>query len=940
MSTTGVVRERIITPDQRLRVFISAGPAALAEEQAAAVLAVHALRLNPVVVESGARPYPTRDVSRSYLEHSDIFIGLYGGPEGGHDVADLMEEYVASKGRPRLVYVRADSRNDASLRPLIEDMQASGELSYRSFETTDELRDLIAEDLATLLTERFTAEVAEPAAAADTPRARSLPTTPTTFVGRAAELERTARLLRDPSARLITLVGPGGVGKTRLALEAGRRLAEEFPDGQIIVWLDALADHSFVLPAIGAELRVKETAGRPLLEAIADHLRGLRMLIVLDNFEHLMAAASQVAELASLPTASKFLVTSRELLHVRGEQMVQLEALSLPAADETALERLNDSEAVRLFVDRATAVSPTFALTAANAADVLAVVRRLEGLPLALELAAARVRLLPPKALLQRLTNALDLPAVAGPDMPRRQRTLRDTIDWSYELLDDVEQRGLEQLSIFSGGATLDAAAHILRNLEPPEALDILDSLLRKSLLRRTESSDGNVRLTMLAAIREFAAQRLDQRGERETTADLHASYFSEFAADTARRLHTTEQAACLLAFDAEIENLQAALEWLYERQRADDALALANSLRWYWAMRGHLSAADRWLTRLLDVPGAGDPARGAGLTTAGMIALDMGNPARARGLFEAAIPLLEMADDADGLAWARTGLGATLGTIGDLATAEHLQEQALQAFRTEKDLIGQCTANTRMALLSLNDGDKETAEQRFQTSLQVRRRTRDPWGTSYVLTQLGFVRLLSDDYERAEEYLREALALVRTIEHRDGIAGALTGLGVIDAAHDRWDAAEAKFDEATRLYYSVGNRAGRAATLAFSARARVEIGEPAAADRALEAYELATGAGDAASTAAALDALVCVAARAGHHRTAAHLLGAGLALRATHRVPASPRHPMGPGRYLDGIRQGLGAADFDEQRDHGGAMTTAERDRAAKDAAAAGAPR
>lgn len=921
---------RIVTPDERLRVFISSHPV-LTDERDAAIGAVRMLRLLPVVFEAGARIHPSREVYRSYVEQSDIFIGVYGDNTSANPDAEvplLQDQFDASHGKPRLIYVKDLPNVSPAMESFVADIASHADVSYRRFRSAPELGELIADDLAVLLTERFSGRMDASTTVTTQPRP-ILPATPTSFVDRTGEMERVVELLRDPMVRLVTICGPGGVGKTRLALEAGSRVADDFPDGAVIVWLDSLNDPSVVLQAMAAELHVKETAGRSLLTAIGDHLRGLRMLIVLDNFEHVISAAARLADVVALPTASKFLVTTRELLNVRGEQTVQVDALPLPDEHGASPATLNESDAVRLFVDRASARAPGFTLDEENARDIADIVRRLEGLPLAIELAAARVRVLPPHALLQRLTRLLDLPAGGVRDIPARQRTLRETIAWSYRLLDDTERSALERLSVFRGEASLRAAAAVIDEVAQDDTIGVLDSLLRKSLLRTTDTGNDEPRVAMLAAIREFAAEQLEHHGDGPAARDRHAEYFTTFTAENAQRMHSAEQARCLAALDADLENLQAALEWLFSQERGDEALTLANHLRWYWALRGHLTAADGWMRRLLDLPSLSDTVLGPGLTTAGMIALEMGDHRRARHLFERAVDVTARLHDADAMAWATTGLGAVLAAAGEHAEAQGLQQQALDIFRNEDDLLGQCTANTRIAVLSLADGDYAAADERFKTSLQVRRKIRDPWGTSYVLTELGFVRLLADDYKAAEQYLHEALELVREIDYRDGIARVLTGLGTIDAANGSWEGAAKKFEEAARLYWIVGNRAGRALALALSTRAAIDVGDPddpgEPARRASEAFALAADIADARAAVAALESLVCTAATVGKAAEAALLAGAAERIRVAHGVPASRYNPLGPGAFLAQVEEALGKEQFAEVVERGRSLSNQE---------------
>jgi predicted ATPase len=649
------------------------------------------------------------------------------------------------------------------------------------------------------------------------------------------------------------------------------------------------------------------------------------MLVVLDNFEHVIAAAPQLAELITSPTASKFLVTSRELLHVRGEQPVVLDPLPLPDHDDAT--SLAESDAVELFVDRVRAVVPDFALTADTAPAVAAIVRRLDGVPLALELAAARIRILPPAALLQRLSTALDLPGHGGPDLPARQQTLRSTIDWSYQLLDDGERVALERLSIFAGPATVDAALEMLDGVAG-DGLAILESLLRKSLVRRTEDARGEIRLSLLTAIREFAVGKLGERGEIDDARDRHAGYYSRFAANAAAAIHSADQIAHIAALDDALENVAAALGWYADQSRTDDALRLANNLRWYWLLRGHLSAADRWLARLLALPGGDNGLRADALTTAGKVAHELGDLPRAQELFAAAVDLHDVGDRPDGAAWAYVWWGGALHTAGDFAQAEQLLQQALEVFRAQDDLAGQCTASTHLGQLAMAHGDFGAAQTRFEGSLRVRRQIGDPWGTAYVLTALASTRLLGEELTQAETDFSEALELMGSIHHEDGMARALDGLGVIAAAQDQWEAAEQRFDRAVGLYTKVGNRPDTALALAHLARAQLHNGEVAqAGEHAVAAYGIARETEDPAALAAAVETVACVLITIDHEEApaAAELIAAADAIRARRRVTVPPGNPLGPGSCTALVEQGASAAALEAARARGAAASDSE---------------
>ncbi len=433
----------------------------------------------------------------------------------------------------------------------------------------------------------------------------NLPAQPSALLGRESEVAATRALLEQEGARIVTLTGPGGTGKTRLGLQVGAELVEAFTDGVWFVPLAAIADPALVIPAIAQPLGVREIPGEPLLTTLQEYLRNKHALLLLDNFEHLTAAAAAVSALLAACPGVQVLVTSREPLRITGERELPVSPLALPdprQARGLSPGALLDYSAIRLFVERAQAVKPDFTLTEATAADVIAICRRLDGLPLAIELAAARVRILPPSQLLNRLDTRLKVLTGGNRDLPARQQTLRAAIEWSHELLDPGEQALFAHLAVFSGGCTFEAAEAVCgaAGALQLDVLDGLDSLTQKSLLRPEDGADGETRFTMLETIREYGLERLDATGHAETVRRAHADYFVTLAEAAEPQLTGADQVDWLNRLGAEHDNFRSAMGWLEQGSEIETRLRIAAALWRFWWMRGHLAEGRGWLERAL----------------------------------------------------------------------------------------------------------------------------------------------------------------------------------------------------------------------------------------------------------------------------------------------------------------------------------------------------
>jgi predicted ATPase len=596
----------IRTPDQRLRVFVSSTLEELADERAAARDAVLHLHLAPVMFELGARPHPPRDLYRAYLDQSHIFIGIYwqryGWVAPGEAISGLEDEYRLSGDRPKLIYVKVPAPDrEARLSQLLDRVRSDDAVSYKPFGSAGELRELIEDDLMVLLSERF-----------ETPTEQALSTVPSNlpaaldrFVGRTRELQEVKDRL--VGTRLLTLLGTGGTGKTRLALQAATDLRDDFEDRIYFVDLAASRDLESVLSVTARAIGLRQESGRPLLDDLKGQIGTQKMLLLLDNFEQVTAAAPTMAELLRDCPELKHLVTSREALHVSGENVYSVPPLALPQTDlkHISVEQMGQSEAIQLFVERAQAVKPDFRLTEENAQAVAELCVRLDGLPLAIELATARLGLFSPHALVERLGNRLKLLRGGGRDAPVRQQTLRDTIDWSYEMLDPGEQRVFELLSVFSG-AMFEAVEDVTSRVKGLDEIDVVDglsSLLDKSLVRRVDYGDAESRLLMLETIREFAAARLDEDPKFSAAAcRAHAAYFADWAQRQWEHLTGDARETASEQMARDIENIRTAWRYWVAERNFEQLGKFTDSLWLLFDARGWYHATVSLTTDLLEL--------------------------------------------------------------------------------------------------------------------------------------------------------------------------------------------------------------------------------------------------------------------------------------------------------------------------------------------------
>jgi predicted ATPase/class 3 adenylate cyclase/DNA-binding CsgD family transcriptional regulator len=725
-----------------------------------------------------------------------------------------------------------------------------------------------------------------------------LPVQPTPFIGREKEMATVGQLLRREEVHLVTLTGPGGTGKTRLAMQVAEELNDLFADGIYFVDLAPISDPALVIAAIAQSLGIREVGGQQLLERLKDELQRKLMLLLLDNFEQVVSAAVQVADLLATCPQLKVIVTSRVVLHVQAEQEFFVPSLSLPDPNHLPdLAALSQYEAVALFIRRAQSARPDFQVTNANAPAVAEICARLDGLPLAIELAAARMKLLSPEALLARLHQPLQVLTSGPREVAERQQTLHNTIEWSYQLLDTQEQQLFRRLSVFVGGCTLEAIEALCTSLsgEAESVLDTVASLADKSLLQRmNQQAVQEPRFAMLETIREYALERLEALEETEAARRAHASYFLRFAEEAEQGMAGQQQAVLLERLEQEHDNLRAAMQWSLEQagDRREVALRLGGALYSFWYVRAHFSEGRDFLERALaQSDEVTVPVRAKALYAASQLHDALSFIDRAEELNEQSLALYRDLADTMGIASCLHLLADIAWGRGNLAMARSQGEESLMLFRELGDKRSVAYLLYHLGSLAIEQGEYARGRDLLTESLTINRELGDTRIIALSLFKLALLYHVSGgDLTQTHTLLDESFALSRELGDKESIANCYSLSGML--ALDEGDTASSRSlnEQALALFKEMQQQHGIARSLYTLAQVATVEGDHA---RSQALYEQGVGvarkSGDKRTIPSGLEGLAATVAARGNHAWAAHLWGAAEALREAIGEPLPP---------------------------------------------------
>jgi predicted ATPase len=706
-------------------------------------------------------------------------------------------------------------------------------------------------------------------------RPSNLPVSRTGFVGREKEVSAAKELLLRPDVRLLTVTGPGGIGKTRLAVEVASGLIDYFPGGMHFVPLSPLSDPGLMASVIVQTLGIREAGGQSPLEILKKNLQDSSrapMLFLLDNFEHLMQAAPTVAEMLAMAPHLKILVTSRAALHVYGEHEFPVPPLALPDSRSVpSVEILSQCPAVALFVQRAVAAKPDFQLNRENAPAITEICARLDGLPLAIELAAARVKVLSPSSMLTRLASRLQLLTGGARDLPQRQQTLRAAMDWSHDLLNAAEQKLFRRLSVFVGGCNLEGVEAVCDTKGDLE-MDLLDgmaSMVDKSLVQQVEHAKGESRFVMLETIREYALDKLEASGEQHLTKRVHAAYCLVLAEEDSTGQSDAAGAGWLDRCALEHDNFRAGLEWLTETGDAEWGLRLGTALFRFWEIREYLAEGRERLGRLLRLAGAAGPTK-----------------ARTRALFAA---------------------GVLAGEQGDYAPADTLISESQDIARQLDDKTGVAVSLNALAVFARDRGDLAMAHTLFEESLVLWRELDDQTAIARALSNLANVLKLQRDYDRARSLYMECFTIFCGLGDRTGVAWSLNYQG--DVAREQGDSEVARilYEQGLAIFRELGDRWGIAGTLAdLGSLAREQRDFPGALSLYRESIKNFQELEHKRGIARLLECFACSAAAQFHAERSLRLAGAAAALRQNIGAPLTPAEQVKLEASLESARQAI----------------------------------
>jgi predicted ATPase/DNA-binding CsgD family transcriptional regulator len=797
----------------------------------------------------------------------------------------------------------------------------NGSLPHQPEETTPCISPDIMDPHFQILPSAFT-NSAEPGQASTS----NLPSRLTPLIGREQEVATACALLRQPEVRLLTLSGTGGVGKTCLGLRIANDLVKDFADGVCFISLAPISDFNLVLPTIAQALGLRERGGQPLVEHLTTFFQEKDLLLFLDNFEQVIGAARALTALLERCPSLKLLVTSREVLRVRGERELPVLPLALP--DLLHLpepEALSQYPAVALFLQRVRSVNPAFQITSANARTIAAICTQLDGLPLGLELAAARLKVFSPQALLVRLERRLTVLTQGHRDLPARQQTLRNTLQWSYDLLNAQEQRLFRRLAVFVGGCTLEAVEAVCKALGN-EMLSIVDgiaSLLDKSLLQQQRSpGDEELHFMMLETIREYGLECLNVSGEMERTQRVHSRYYLALVQEIGPKLGEPQQAVWLERLESELDNIRAAMRWLLERgehvQEAEERITMALqfgvALRGFWVIHGHWGEGRAFLERALAVSeGTTTSVRAKALEAAASLAIYQIDHERGEALCREYLALCRERGDTRGTAFALCLLGTCAWQRADFAMARSLMEQSLVLWKQvdDKKMIAHTLSD--LAGMLTQQGEYDRAHTLLEESLSIHREQGNTRGIAYSLRALALTYFVSkDDLARVSSLLKESLVLSQKLGDKSALARCLSHMALVALQHGDVMRAHELAEESMTLHREVGEAWGISWVLSIIAKVEASQGKH---ETALALYKeslaIARKIDSKLNIAVCLESMASILTTQGELNRATRFWGAAEALRETIGAPIWPVERASYERSVAAARSRLGERVF-----------------------------
>jgi predicted ATPase len=769
----------ILTPDQRLRVFVSSTLQELAEERTAVKQAIQQIHLTPVMFEMGARPHAPRNLYRQYLAQSQIFVGIYweryGWVAPEESISGLEDEYNLSGDMPKLIYIKqSEGQREEPLKQLIHRIQQDDKVSYKTFTNAKELGNLIINDLAILLTERFNMAMQNISIAPEHKFFDSIPSIPSPIIGREKNVSEVLALLQRPASRLVTLSGPGGIGKTRMVIEVAGRIKHHFRDGAAFVPLAPVKDHQLVVETICYHLGLKSSGN--LLESLKLYFEEKSFLLVLDNFEQVIEASSILDDLLFAAPGLKILVTSRERLALSFEQTYTVPTLP-DAYPEGPKEEEDFPPAMQLFILRAKAIQPFFAVHEQNRDIIYRICHRLEGLPLAIELAAGQINLFSPAMLLEKLENSLDVLKATFRDIPDRQKTMRNTIAWSFQLLSVEEQNLLMHMSIFHSGCRLDGIESMM-GVEADELYFMLGALIDKSLIFKME--EGSVmRFQMLEYIREFCIQKLKTSGTYERAKEKQADFYHDCLQRIKLQQNKVDHNDILKCLENEHNNLRQVMDFLLEKKELKKLTELAWTLWLFWWVNAHTKEGYMWMKKVWNAYHAGSEKFDD--YTLSLLATNVGTMAflqRDMETFNASLVkhyhLIRQQSDDELVATASLIVGVVKTIIHEHDDAEIVLQISLERYKKIGLTSGISFAMSALGRNAVYNGKKiDIAKRYYRESMEIAKQDGNAISVIICLAGFALCEVMARSSE-AKTYLRESIQMSQQIHFYEAMAWSM----------------------------------------------------------------------------------------------------------------------------------------------------------------------